>query len=171
MENRSRALASVLMDQWGRVWDMWEAMIRAIPDDEWRCGEVDYLIPARHLVHALACEDAFLEEVPLEQVDDFRLFEVREWRTPPETLVSREAALGKLAQVRTAVAGKLTELDVAALLKAERVHLWAGETRLGKLLYVLRHSQHHLGEVNAELCRRGYSAALWEKEKRARSEI
>ena len=26
---------------------------------------------------------------------------------------------------------------------------------MGKLLYVLRHSQQHLGEVNAELSRRG----------------
>jgi hypothetical protein len=171
MENRSRALASVLKEQWDRVWDMWEAMIRAIPEDEWHRGEVDYLIPARHLVHVLACEDAFLEEVPLDQVDDFRLFEVREWRTPPEKLVGREEALIKLAQVRTAVAGKLEALDDAALLQAESVHLWAGATRLGKLLYVLRHSQHHLGEVNAELCRRGISAASWEAEKRARSEI
>jgi hypothetical protein len=36
---------------------------------------------------------------------------------------------------------------------------------MGKMLYVLRHSKHHLGEVNAELSRRGIKAAIWEKEK------
>ncbi|MBN1975757.1 MAG: hypothetical protein JW918_00005 [Anaerolineae bacterium] len=36
---------------------------------------------------------------------------------------------------------------------------------MGKLLCVLRHSQHHLGEANAELSRRGIKAAIREKEK------
>ncbi|MDY7076714.1 MAG: hypothetical protein SXV54_07280 [Chloroflexota bacterium] len=83
---KNEALVSILKDQWTRVWDMWEEMIRTIPDDEWRKGDIDYLIPVRHLVHVLVCDDAFTEDVPLDQYDDFKMFKVREWRTPVEQL-------------------------------------------------------------------------------------
>jgi hypothetical protein len=152
---KTKALVSVLQDQWTRVWDMWEEMIHTIPDDEWRKGDVDYLIPARHLVHVLTCDDALSEEIPLDQYQDFKLFDVREWGTPAEKLPNRRVALSKLAEVRAAVGEKLAKLDDAALLEPEKVHPWTGQTRMGKLLYVLRHSQQHLGEVNAELSRRG----------------
>ena len=82
MEKGTDALVSVLKDQWARVWDMWEEMIRIIPDDEWRKGDVDHLIPARHLVHVLVCDDAFTGDTPLDQYDGFKLSEVREWGTP-----------------------------------------------------------------------------------------
>jgi len=165
---KTKALVSILKDQWTRVWDMWEEMIHTIPDDEWGKGAIDYLIPVRHLVHVLVCDDAFSEDIPLDQYDDFKLFEVREWGTPAEELPNREVALSKLAEVRTVVGERFTTLDDAALLEPEKVHPWAGHTRMGKLLYVLRHSQHHLGEVNAELSRRGIKAAIWEKEKAAK---
>ena len=168
MMEKKRALVSILEDQWTRVWDMWEEMIRTIPDDEWRKGDVDYLVPARHLIHVLSCEDAFTEDIPLDQYDDFKLFEVREWGTPAEELVDRDEALSKLADVRVIVGERLAHLDDAALLEPEKVHPWSGQTRMGKMLYVLRHSQHHLGEVNAELSRRGIKAAIWEKEKAAK---
>jgi hypothetical protein len=73
-----------------------------------------------------------------------------------------------LADIRATVEERLTKLDDAALLEPEKVHPWAGETRMGKMLYVLRHGQHHLGEMSAELSRRGIKGAIWEKEKAAR---
>lgn len=57
------------------------------------------------------------------------------------------------------------------MLKPETAHPWAGPTRLDKMLYVLQHSQHHLGAVEAELSRRGNQATTWGKEKAARLEI
>ncbi len=54
------------------------------------------------------------------------------------------------------------------LLEPEKLHPWTGQTRMCKMLYVLRHTQHHLGEVTAELSRRGIKAAAWEKEKAAK---
>jgi uncharacterized damage-inducible protein DinB len=164
---KNRTLVAVLRDQWTRVWDMWEEMIRSIPDNEWEEGDIDYLIPVRHLVHVLVCEDAFTQDLPLEQYDERSLFEVRGCGlgTPVTKLPNRATALSKLAEIRTNVEEKFSKLDDSALLEIEQVHPWTGETRMGKLLYILRHSQHHLGEVNAEMSRRGIKAATWEKEK------
>ena len=161
-------LASILTGQWTRVWNMWEEMIRAIPESEWRTGDIDYLIPARHCVHVLLCDDAFTQDIPLDQYDDSKLFDVREWGTPPGELPNKQMALSKIAESREIVRERLEQLDDAILLEPEKVHPWAGQTRLEKLLYVLRHSQHHLGEINAELTRRGIRAAIWKKEKAAK---
>jgi uncharacterized damage-inducible protein DinB len=167
VEKEKNALASILKDQWARVWNMWEEMIRTIPDDEWTKGDIDYLIPARHLIHVLVCDDAFTGGTTLDQYDGSHLFEVREWGTPPEELPSRDVALAKLADIRVIVGQRLAKLNDAALLEPEELHPWTGKTRMDRLLYVLRHSQHHLGEMNAELTRRGIKAAVWEKEKAA----
>ena len=78
-----------------------------------------------------------------------------------------KVALEKLAETRVILEERLTEFDDETLLEPETVHPWSGQTRMDKTLYVLRHSQHHLGAVEAELSRRGIKAATWEKEKAA----
>jgi uncharacterized damage-inducible protein DinB len=165
MEKGTDALVDILRDQWERLWLMWEEMINSIPDDEWRKGDVDYLIPARHLVHVLGCVDLFTGDTPFEQHDPAGVFGVVEWGTDPAELPGRPVALAKLAEVGTAVEERLAGLDDAALLQPETLYPWTGQNRMERMLYVLRHTQHHLGEVNAELSRRGIRAAIWEKEK------
>lgn len=82
-------------------------------------------------------------------------------------IAEQRNSVGK-ANVRATVEERLAKFDDAALLEPEKPHPWAGQTRMCKILYVLRHTQHHLGEVNAELSRRGIKAATWEKEKAAK---
>jgi hypothetical protein len=161
------ALVAILKGQWARVWDMWEETIRTVPDDEWAKGDVNYLIPARQLVHTLVCADVFTADIPLDQYDPTRMFGGGSWGMPLEELPSRETALAELASIRVSVEERLAKFDDAALLAPEKTHLWAGRTRMCKMLYALRHTQHHLGEVSAELSRRGIKAATWEKEKAA----
>lgn len=168
MKKGTDTLVSILNDQWARVWDMWEEMIRTIPDDEWTTGDVDYLIPARHLVHVVVCVDLFTADTPFDQYDPTELFGGGSWGMSPEELPSKETALAKLTDTRAAVKERLAKLDDAALLELEKLCAWTGRTRMCKMLYVIRHTQHHLGEVNAELSRRGIKAATWEKEKAAK---
>ncbi len=164
MEKGTDTLVSSLKDQWARTWKMWEELIHSIPDDEWRKGDVDYLIPARHLVHVMHADDAFTGDTPFDQYDRLKWFGVRkgEWETVPEELPSKETALATLADTRATFEERLTKLDDAALLEPEKAHPWAGQTRMSKLLYNLRHTQHHLGEVNAELIRRGIQGVGWQ---------
>jgi len=149
------------MDQWARAWQMWEAMIRGIPDDEWKKGDIDYLIPARHLIHVTVADDVFSADTPLDQYDSLGLFGVEDWWSSPDELPSKDAALERLAEIRSTVEERLARLDDAALLEPETVHPWTGPTRLGKLIFNLRHIQHHLGELNAELIRRGMDGVGW----------
>jgi hypothetical protein len=140
---------------------MWEDLIHSIPDDEWRKGDIDYLIPARHLMHVAVADDVFSKDTPVDQYDSLQWFGVGEWETPPQDLPTKEQALIKLAEIRANVEQRLTTLDDATLLEPEQVHSWTGQTRIGKLLYNLRHIQHHLGEVNAKMIRRGMAGVGW----------
>jgi len=158
MGDGTNPLVASVFDHYRRAYVMWEEVVGNIPDEEWRRAEIDQMIPARHLVHVLICDDVFTADIPFDQYDGLRLFGTREWHTPPETLPDRETALRKLAEVREMVAERFARFDDAALLAPETAHPWTGETRLAKLLYELRHSQHHVGEVNAEMKRRGIRA-------------
>lgn len=167
VEKGTTDLVSILRSQWARVWDMWEEAVRTIPDDEWTKGDINYLIPARQMIHTLICADVFTADILLDQYDPTKMFGGEPWAMPLEELPTREMALAKLASIRTDVAERLAGLDDSALLEPEQVHPWAGQTRACKMLYVLRHTQHHLGEINAELSRRNIKASMWEKEKAA----
>jgi hypothetical protein len=157
----TEALVSSVKDQWARTWAMWEEMIRSISDEEWTKGDIDYLIPARHLIHVAVGDDVFSSDTPFDEYDHLQWFGVGEWGTSPAELPSKEVALEKLADIRATVEARLAKLDDAALLEPEQAHPWIGQTRVGKWLYNLRHVQHHLGEVNAELIRQGIKGVGW----------
>jgi hypothetical protein len=161
MAEEAYTLVSSVKDQWARAWAMWEDMIRSIPDDEWRKGDIDYLIPARHLIHVAVGDDVFSSDTPFDEYDHLQCFGLEAWKTPPGQLPSKETALDTLADIRATVEARFAKLDDAALLESEKIHPWTGQTRVGKLLYNLRHIQHHLGEVNAELIRRGIKGVGW----------
>jgi len=72
---------------------MWEEMIHSIPDEEWVRGEIDYLIPARHLIHMTVGEDVFSGDTPLNESDQTRWFGVPAWETAASDLLGKEAAL------------------------------------------------------------------------------
>jgi hypothetical protein len=51
-----------------------------------------------------------------------------------------------------------TEADLAA---SEILHPWTGKTYLGKLLYLMRHTQQHIGDINRVLRFNGCDALEW----------
>jgi hypothetical protein len=132
-------------------------MINSIPDEQWIEGNVT---PAQHVVHIVVGANVFVQDIPLDEWDptEFLGMEAQAggpWNFSSEELWSRKVALSKLADMRETVAQTLAKLDDAALLEPETVHPWTGQTRLAKMIYDLRHIQHHLGAISAELKRRG----------------
>jgi hypothetical protein len=52
----------------------------------------------------------------------------------------------------------LTDED---LLRPETIHPWTGKTLQGKLLYLIRHTQQHIGDLNRVLRLNGCEALEW----------
>jgi len=161
MRKRNQTLVAAVKDQWTRMWAMWEEMIQSIPDEEWTSGENDYLIPARHLIHVTVGEDVFSSDTPVEESDQCKWFGIPAWETAATDLPSKEVTLEMLANFMSTVEARLSQLTDENLLEPEEVHPWTGQTRISKIIFTLRHTQHHLGEINAELIRRGMEGVKW----------
>jgi hypothetical protein len=159
MAKETASLVASVQDHLNREWAMLEEMIGNIPEEEWRQAGSDGLCPAHHVVHVVIGADVFVRDIPFDRWDPTGFWpEARPggpWNMAPEELWSKQVALRKLAEMRAIVERRLAELDDEALLEAESVHPWTGRNRLGKMLYELRHIQHHLGEISSELRRRG----------------
>ena len=48
-------IRDALIDHFDRSWTMLRDAINTFPADQWRAGEVDHLIPARHAAQIIPC--------------------------------------------------------------------------------------------------------------------
>ncbi len=78
----------------------------------------------------------------------------------PETILSKEDLQTYLNEVREKcvnLLGNLTKED----LEGKNSYFWTGATLSHRLIYNIRHSQHHVGKINSILRANGIEAAKW----------
>jgi hypothetical protein len=78
----------------------------------------------------------------------------------PETVLSKEDLLNYLEEMRNKcvdVLGNLTNEQI----QGKNSYFWTGSTLSHKLVYNIRHSQHHVGKINNILSTNGIEAAKW----------
>ncbi len=84
-----------------------------------------------------------------------------DWETrEAEKLPDREPMLDYLEEIRGNMRGKLRSMSDEAIL-SEHPFPWTGATVLERMVYTLRHSMFHLGQIQADLRRRGLKGAEW----------
>lgn len=69
-----RVIAGAVENHFRRTCEMWRQEIANTPEQEWRQGDVDYLIPARHLCHVVVTADFYTGDTPADRYDWNRLF-------------------------------------------------------------------------------------------------
>jgi uncharacterized damage-inducible protein DinB len=157
----SRVIVTAVENHFRRICDMWRDEIANIPEEEWRRGDIDYLIPARHLCHVVVTNEFYSGDASADGYDWRGGFQ-GDWEgmTPAE-LPDREESLRALDVMQATVAARLAAVDDEMLCAPETLMPWTGATLADRTLYWLRHFQHHLGELHAELRRRGIERAGW----------
>lgn len=154
------SIGEALLEAFKLIWEMYDEALENIPGEHWRAGEIDYLIPARQVYHAVETADFYSGASP----DDFpwgQRFDCGCFDSPPEELPSREQAREYHDEVRVKVADWIRGLDATEILAREKSFSWTGSVVLGRALYLLGHYRQHLGELNAELRRRGLPRIKW----------
>lgn len=152
---------SAIEDHFVRICEMWREAICNIPEDQWRTGDIDYLIPARHLCHVVVSADFYTGDTSVDDYDWHSFFD-GDWEgMKPDELPDRAFALKRLDEIQELVQARFAQMDDDALTASETVAPWTGQTAMGKVLYWLRHFQHHLGELHSELRRRDIKRARW----------
>jgi hypothetical protein len=153
-------LAHSLIEAFNIIFDMYEEAIEKIPTTQWASGEIDYLIPARLILHAIETGDFYSSKSP-EGFPWGGRFGEDTWDITAENLPSREMELEYHHKVRKKVESWLCKMSEYDLLTREEKFPWTGSNRLGRVLYLLAHYRQHFGEVNAELRRRGLPRIVW----------
>ena len=154
------AIGDGIVDQFERLWMMLREAVNNCPDEEWKRDAGHwFLIPSRLAYHTIETVDSYSRDSP-EKMDWAGRFGA-DWETKEaEKLPDREAILDYLEEIRGSLKGKLHTMSDAALL-AGHAFPWTGATVLERMIYALRHSMFHLGQIQAELRCRGLKGAEW----------
>ena len=153
-----KRISGSLIEALSLTWEMYRDAIKNIPEEHWRTGEIDYLIPSRLILHAIEAVDGYSS---IEEFTPGHRFGIDWEAAPPERLPTKEQARTYLREVEGKTESWLRGLDDSDLLSPETQFPWTGSTLLGRTLYMLAHCRQHLGEVNAELRRRGLPRVKW----------
>jgi uncharacterized damage-inducible protein DinB len=163
MERRVRTMHIIgngLDDQFERMWMMLREVIGNCPGEEWKRDAGHwFLIPSRLAYHTIETADFYNRESP-EGMDWAGRFDV-DWETQDaEKLPDREPMLDYLEEIRSSLQSKLHSMSDESFL-AGHAFPWTGATVLERMIYTLRHSMFHVGQIQAELRRRGLQGAEW----------
>jgi len=153
-------ISESIIENLSLTWQMYREAINNIPDDEWKTGEIDYLIPARQLLHGIETLDYYLTTAPDVFVHDYR-FNIDWQRASADQLPNKTQLNTYLDEVKEKMETWIKSLDDERFHGPEKMFPWTGSSLLGRILYSLEHSRHHLGELNGELRRRGLPRIKW----------
>ncbi len=121
---------------------MFEDGIHKIPDEYWRQGSGDFLIPARIAYHIMIGLEWFVTSLPEDEHRKTRRYNLN-WKGPVKDLPDRQVMLEDFAWI----SGRI--LEWFSDWERESVEGVEHPFRLNKALYFLRHTQHHVGEFSA----------------------
>jgi uncharacterized damage-inducible protein DinB len=150
--------AEALADQFVRALSMLREAVTAFPAAEWRKGDTPYQRPAGLALHVVEPLDDWAMLKRGESAQGRRLGV--DWQEQDSArLPSQEEILAYLDDVEPRLAHFLADADLTA---NEELFVWTGSTLLSRMVYALRHTQHHLAEMCLELHRRGLKAPQWQ---------
>jgi hypothetical protein len=154
-------LTGALAAQYGRAWFMLRDGVRKVPEDQWKVAEPTRLAPARLALHAVAPAVLYCEQTEADTKPWGRELG-RLWADAPiEEFPSQAELLEWLDEVEPAIDAWLRGLDEARLLAPQDEFKHTGACLLERIVYTLRHIQHHVGELNAECVRRDVPRPDW----------
>jgi hypothetical protein len=151
-------LAEAVSDQFLRSLIMLREAVSSCPVDGWREGETPYLRPAALVLHIVQTIDFYSAAAPGEGSGDPRS-QIHWQERDSSRLPDQESLLEYLGICEERVANLISSTD---LLAVEGIFPWTGSTVLSRVLYTLRHTQHHLADLAMELERRGFPSPDWQ---------
>lgn len=150
-------VVEALVRQFARAWGMLREAIDNCPEDQWRVAHRESLIPARLALHVVESVDFHTGESP----EAFDRHTGANWETSPVgDLSTRSQLVDDLDKTRAETESRLRKLGDDGLTGPDASHGYF-PSALDHALYTMRHLQHHIGELNAELKRRGLPPGKW----------
>jgi hypothetical protein len=154
-------MVSELEEQFRRQWDTLRDLVGAVPEGQWNAGEMPHLVPGRLVYHILSGAEVYARSCTFEDYLARRRFGL-DWQTVPAAeLPDRQTTLRGIDELEKDTAAWLESLGNEGLMSSDDGFPWTGSRKIGRAVYLLRHTQNHIGEANAELRRRGLPRGKW----------
>lgn len=137
-----------LVNQYGHTWRVFERIVKNFDHDAWLRTGRGVITPARLAFHILQGVKYYIEDSTTILFASGKSFEGK-WATAPEQdLPSQNDIVACIEDLGAKTEKWLSEMDLGAENKSFE---WAGKTRLGVALFLLRHSLFHIGELSSLL--------------------
>ena len=64
VDEQTHNIGEAIIENLSLTWEMYSEAINGIPNEHWKAGEIDYLIPSRLMLHAIETMDFYMSNSP-----------------------------------------------------------------------------------------------------------
>lgn len=141
-------MKSEFIEQYGQTWRIFEGIVKDFDNDSWIQTGRGTNTPARISFHILQGVKFYIEDSSTIIFASGKRFE-RNWITvKEEELPSQNDILECINEMKVKTEIWLSEMNYNSENKAFD---WAGKTKLGVVIFLLRHNLYHIGELSSLL--------------------
>jgi len=146
--DESNIMKNEFVEQYEHTWRVFEGIVNDFDNDAWIHTGRGTITPVRLAFHILQAVKYYIEDSTTIVFASEKSFESN-WETvTEESLPSQDDILICSSELKAKTKEWLSEMDFDS---ENTAFGWAGETRLGVVLFLLRHSVYHLGELSSLL--------------------
>ena len=136
------------IDQFNHTWNILEGLTRDFDDEAWINLGHGYIVPVRLAYHILHSTRYYIEDPSAISFPSGKALDGDWLSMNIDALPSRSDVIHTLEVFRAKTEKWLTDLD---LYGKNTSFSWAGKTKMGVVIFLMRHTLYHLGELNALL--------------------
>ena len=141
-------MKSEMIRQHEHTWNVFTNLVSGFDPSAWLHTGRGAITPARLSLHILQCAKFYMQDTVPMQFASGKPFECEWSAVPEEDLPSQADVLGCIEDLQQRTRHWLSQTDFAG---ENQAFPWAGETKLGAVIFALRHSLYHLGELSSLL--------------------
>ena len=148
INDERKVMKTGFIDQYAHTWRVFARLVNDFDNEAWLHAGRRTVTPVRLAFHILKAIKYYLEDSSTIHFESGKPFDSNCETAKEEDLPSQNDILACLDEFKVKTEKWLAEMDFSA---ANRSFEWAGETQLGVVLFLLRHSLYHLGELSSLL--------------------
>ena len=141
-------MKSEFIQQYAHTWRVFERMVRDFDSDAWMHVGRGTTVPVRISFHVLQGVKYYLEDASTSSFASGKSFETNCWEAEEQELPSQSDILACIDVFREKTGKWLSEMDLDAVNESFE---WAGKTKAGIALFLLRHNVYHIGQLSSLL--------------------
>ena len=134
--------------QYAHIWRVFERLVNDFDDASWYCTGRKATTPARLSFHILRATKYYLEDTTAIEFASGKPFDVDCAAANVESLPLRMDVILSIRDFAQKTERWIAEMDLCSTNQAFE---WAGKTKLGLVIFLLKHTVYHLGELSSLL--------------------